>query len=92
MTELDSTPPLYATFPRRLLALVVDGLVSLSVLAVAVLLGANLPLGPKARAALLIACVLFPLLYEPCSSRGRSTVATPVFNLKVVPRTPPPGC
>ena len=89
MTDLADTPPLFATFPRRLLALLVDGLVCLAVIAVAVLLGANLPLGPQSRAALWIGCLLFALLYEPVlvAWTGR-TVGHRAVNLKVVADTP----
>ena len=89
MTELSDPPPLFATFPRRLLALTVDGLVWLAVIALAAVLGTNLPLGPRTRAALWIGCLLFALLYEPIlvAWTGR-TLGHRALNLRVVAETP----
>jgi len=80
-----SQPALFATFPRRLKALSVDGVVGLLF---TVLLFALVPMAdslPAVRAAMIVACFVVLLLYEPVMvSRYGGTVGHYLLNLRVV--------
>jgi uncharacterized RDD family membrane protein YckC len=80
-----SRPALFATFPRRLKALSVDGVVGLLF---AVLIFALVPMAdslPAVRAVMIVACFVVLVLYEPVMvSRYGGTVGHYLLNLRVV--------
>jgi hypothetical protein len=81
--------PLYATFPRRVRALVLDGFVLMAALLVVVFLAAAVQFAQRGRVALFIGLITLVFLYEPVavSVRGR-TVGQWLCNLRVVAPTP----
>src|SRR3954470_21217623 len=81
--------PLYATFARRVRALVLDGLVLLGALLLVVCLAAAVQFGQTARVALFIGLVLTVVLYEAVAvSVWGCTIGQRLSNLRVVAPTP----
>jgi len=80
---------LYATFARRIRALVYDWIVLLGLLLAVVFLAALLPLGETARITFFALVISLSILYEPVlvAFRGR-TVGQQLCNLLVVAPTP----
>jgi RDD family len=91
MPPMDETPsgPLYATFARRIRALVLDSLVLLVALLFVVYLTATIPFDQTARVALFAGLVLGVILYEAVGvSVWGYTVGQRLSNLRVVAPTP----
>jgi uncharacterized RDD family membrane protein YckC len=80
--------PLYATFPRRVRALVLDGVVLLGLLLAVIFLGAAVHFGQTGRMALFATLIGLAIFYEPMlvSFQGR-TIGQRLCNLHVVAPT-----
>ncbi len=87
--EQTSTGPLFATFPRRLKAVAVDGFVCVLVFLGPLLLLDYFEPHPSLQVVVYAACMLFLLFYEPVlvAWKGR-TVGHRALNLKVVADDP----
>jgi RDD family protein len=84
-----SAGPLYATFARRVQALVLDSLVLLATLLFVVCLAAAVQFGQTARVALFLGLVLTVVLYEAVAvSVWGCTIGQRLSNLRVVAPTP----
>jgi uncharacterized RDD family membrane protein YckC/predicted secreted protein len=88
---MDQRPlgPLYATFPRRVRAMVLDSVVLVAALVIVVFLAATVHFGQSGRLALFAGLITVAILYEPIavSFWGR-TIGQRLCNLRVVAPTP----
>jgi uncharacterized RDD family membrane protein YckC len=88
---MNQTPPgpLYATFPRRVRALVLDSFVLMAALVVVVFLAASVQFGQSARLSLFVGFIAAVILYEPVAvSYWGRTIGQRLCNLRVVAPTP----
>lgn len=88
---MNQTPmgPLYATFSRRVRAMVLDSFVLVAALAVVVFLVATVQFGQSVRLTLFVALVAAAILYEPVAvSYWGRTIGQRLCNLRVVAPTP----
>jgi uncharacterized RDD family membrane protein YckC len=88
---MNETPlgPLYATFPRRVRAVVLDSFVLLAALVFVVFLAATVQFGQSARLSLFVGLIAAVILYEPVAvSYWGRTIGQRLCNLRVVAPTP----